>query len=171
MNNTIIYIFILLTAISCNNKNVELDYYHQSIELVHKIGLDSNLICTNIIINGKDLELAYDTTTLRIKLDLENSSVTVEHFPEFISYFVYILNPLILIDSYCDGNSCPVKRRIYNSKGDLVYYNFSSKYVAIEEKGNIDSILIIYEVSKDEYILNKNEINIKEYLEDAFKNN
>ena len=170
INKTIIYIFIILTAISCKNNNVELDYYNQNIELVHNIRLDSNLLCTNIIINGKDLELGSDTLTLKINLDLQDPSIKIEHYPEFISYFGYILNPLIMIDSYCDDTSYPVKRRIYNSNGNLVYYKFSSKYVAIEEKGNLDSILIIYEVSKDEYSQNKNQINIKEYLDDAINN-
>ncbi len=162
MNKLIIYLFILSIIISCKQKNIEINYYNQNIEFVYNMKGDSSIQCNDIILNGKLLELANDTTTLRINTEVP--SIKVEHFPEYISFCGYTLNPLIIIDSFCKGNSCPVKRSIYDTKANLVYYNYSSKYVGLSEFGNLDSLLHSYEITKDEYQQNSNQININQHI-------
>lgn len=151
----ILYIFLLLVfsnKVSSNELGIYID--NQNLIFEYEIDLDSNIVCNNIKLNNVDLKLKNDTSTVSINKDIE--PVKLIHFPYSISIYGENENKIIVINSSCDGNSCPEKTRIYNSKGEFLYYNFSSKYVAIEEVGDLNSILEKNNINRDEFFSNSN---------------
>lgn len=151
-----LYSLILLIVFSYKLSSNELEVFieNQKVIFEYEKNLDSNVICKNIKLIDVDLKLLNDTTTVHINIEME--PLKLIHFPYSISFYGKNENMIIVINSSCEGNSCPEKTRIYNSKGELLYYNFSSKYVAIEEDGDLNLILDKNNIDRNEFFRNSN---------------